>query len=308
MASKGFPSSSGLELTGDYRRTMEIISAQLMESLPEGDALWTILIQAEALLLEAQQRGMPIAEIFPQGGIAGFCQSIVDEQLGKQKSKIETTSPRKQRKRRSQETTNTLIKRKKNTVTILVLLLWVLIVAFLVAHYTGFLPYLIDPHNAYLEELHNFDSSSTVLTDTERTISLRLSDRAIPPQIIYQSEEYQVTLTAMGSTTGDYIENESLRRFWIELCYTQTVSFSKVSYVSPAETGTARITFSDGRTSTHTLHWQDNGRYEDGTAYVRLCFLELPASTVIDDATVEFSLDPMIMVTWYRTGVGVKAK
>ena len=75
-SSKNTPS---MELEGVYLRAMQDISARLMEALPAEESLWQTLAQTESLLLEAQFSGASPQDVFGIGGVAGFCQSIVDE-------------------------------------------------------------------------------------------------------------------------------------------------------------------------------------------------------------------------------------
>jgi DNA-binding ferritin-like protein (Dps family) len=73
------PNPSESDLKGIYLQAMREISARLMDALPADDELWQTLGQVEAMLLEAQIQGMPLKSLFGQGGVASFCQSIVDE-------------------------------------------------------------------------------------------------------------------------------------------------------------------------------------------------------------------------------------
>ena len=89
-----------------------------------------------------------------------------------------------------------------------------------------------------------------------------------------------------------------------ELSFEKTVSFSEISYVSPAETGTATVTLANGHTLSQELRWQSEGQYENGTAYVRLYFLDVPKSTSTEGGQANLTFDAMFLVTWRRTGVG----
>ena len=68
-----------VELEGIYLQAMKEASVRLMDVFPAGNDLWEMLGQIEAMLLEAQLREMPLTELFGEGGVAAFCQSIVDE-------------------------------------------------------------------------------------------------------------------------------------------------------------------------------------------------------------------------------------
>ena len=73
------PRPAATELEGIYLQAMKEVSVRLMDALPAGNDLWEMLGQVEAMLLEAQLREMPLSELFGDGGVSAFCQSIVDE-------------------------------------------------------------------------------------------------------------------------------------------------------------------------------------------------------------------------------------
>lgn len=296
------------ELTGEYLSAMETISSLLMNSLPGGDELWRILGQTEALLMEAQMTGTPLSKLFGKGGVAGFCQSIIDERSGADK---EATSPAitdKSSKKNPRKTTNRRTQKRKNLVTAAVIVVWLVVVALLVGQYTGFLPYLVDPHGFYRSELHNFNVEVTELSDSRVTVTLPITPHTPDRLVLYQSNEFCVTLTYVGFDEDSYTKNDPLRRFWVELTYTQISDFSEITYVSPAETGTVTATLADGQIITQELHWKSDGYYGD-TAFVRLYFLEVPKNTVVTaDDIVQITFDPLSLVRWTRTGVGMRAK
>ncbi len=296
-----------LELTGEYLTAMETVSAHLMNHLPGGDDLWRILGETETLLLEAQMTGTSLSKLFGKGGVAGFCQSIIDERSGKASGDTLPAIADKASRKKPRATTNHHTKKRKNLVTVLVLAAWLVVVALLVGQYTGFLPYLMDPHGFYLSELHNFNAEVTELEDSRVTVTLPITTHTPDRQVLYQSDEFRVTLTYIGFDEDSYTEDDPLRRWWVELTYTQIADFSEITYVSPAETGAVTATLADGQVITQGLHWKGDGYYGD-TAYVRLYFLETPKNTVTQGGTAEISFDPMTLVKWTRTGVGIRAK
>lgn len=293
------------ELTGEYREAMTSISVYLMERLPAGDDLWRILGQTEALLLEAQLSGTPLSELFPKGGVGGFCQAIVDERTGGKPRVDNPAAEERSPRKRVKSTNNLRAKRRKNLVTVCVITVWVLLISLLLAQYTGFLPYLCAPQTAYLEELHNFEVSSTPLGGSEASVSVPLLSHVPDGSLLYEAGDHAVRLSYVGFDEDELSADEGgIRRWWVELTFDKSVSFSKVSYVSPAETGTATVTLSDGQVLTQALVWQDEGQYENGTAYIRLYFLETPKSTPTEGSVAEIRFDTMSLVTWTRTGVG----
>lgn len=296
-----------LELTGEYLAAMKTISAHLMNRLPEGETLWRTLGQTEALLLEAQMTKTPVSKLFGKGGAASFCQSIIDELNGGKSDvgKPEADPPQKAKGKR--QTENRQIKKKKNLITAAVILIWFLLIAVLIGQYTGYLPYLVSPADFYLSELHNFEAEVTEIPGSETTLTIPIKAQSGEPQILYQGEGYTVSLTYVGVDEDSYIKDSPLRRWWIELSYTQTSTFSEISYVSPAQSGTVTVTLTNGEALTQNLHWQGEGYYGD-TAYIRLYFLELPKDTPTEGASAEISFDAMTLVRWTRTGIGIRAK
>ncbi len=298
-----------LALTGEYLKAMETVSAHLMHRLPDNEELWRILGQTEALLLEAQMSGTPLTTLFGQGGVAGFCQSIIDEKLGPEAASCPPPKARKKAKAsKPRKTTNSRARKKKNMITAAVILLWLLLVAFLVGQYTGLIPYLWNPHSFYLEELHNFSVTVETLEGSQASVSVPLVSKAVDPQVLYESDGYRVTLTYVGFDEDKYTVDQPKRRWYVELAYTQTSSFSEIAYVSPAESGSATVTLPDGEIISQSLYWQGSGYYENGTAYVRLYFADFPSDRNTAGAVAEISFDPMTYVRWHRTGVGLQAK
>ena len=297
-----------LELTGEYLAAMEAISANLMDRLPDSEELWQILGQTETLLLQAQLVQTPIKDLFGKGGIAVFCQSIIDEQLhGKKETPPASVTVSRERKQR--KTTNERIRKKKNLVTLIILVVWLLIIAILVSWYTGVIAYLLHPHEAYLSELYNFSSETTVLQNTEVHLTLSLSSEGVQRQELYRNGEDYVTLTYLGYDEDTLsAEKGGFRRYWIELSYPRHTSFSEVTYTSPSETGTSTVTLPSGELLTQSIHWKDDDCNDEGIASVKLYVLFLPKDTDPKNLAIDISLDPMVHVRWTRNTVGPRAQ
>lgn len=298
-----------LELTGEYLTAMETISAHLMSCLPGNDELWRMLGETETLLLEAQITGTPVSKLFGKGGVAGFCQSIIDEKSSASSMNIpsEGRARKKTASKKQRHTANSHIRRKKNMVTGCIIGVWVLLIAFLIGQYTGFVDYLFHPQTFYLEELHNFEAQVTPLENSGTQVSFSLSSGSLSPQSLYTQGDHRVTLTQIGY---DEIQTDEqvICKWWVELIYTQSTSFFEITYVAPTGTGTAKVTLPGQDEVTQSLAWQGEDRYDDGTAYIRLCFLEVPKGTSVEGGTVELCFDDLKQVCWHRTGVGRRAK
>lgn len=309
MADTSHRSPGNLELTGEYLTAMEAVSANLMGRLPDSDELWQILGQTEALLLQAQMMHTPTKELFGKGGIAGFCQSIIDEQMHGKKETPPPASHTVSHEKKQRKTTNERIRKKKNLVTLVILLVWLLIIAILLAWYTGMIAYLLHPHDAYLSELYNFSSETTVLQDTEAHLTLSLSASGVQRQELYRSGEDFVSLTYFSYDEDTLsAENGGLKRYWIELSYPRHTSFSEVTYIAPSETGSSTVTLSNGEVLTQSIRWKDDTCNDQGIASVKLYVFDLPKDTDTENLTIDISLDPMVQVRWTRNTVGPRAQ
>ncbi len=309
MADMSYRPPGDLELTGEYLAAMEAVSANLMNRLPDSNELWQILGQTEMLLLQAQLTNTTTKDIFGKGGIAGFCQSIIDEQLEGKKTVNPPASVTSSHEKKKRKTSNKRVQKKKNLVTLAILIAWLLIVAILLAWYTGMLAYLLHPHNAYLSELYNFSSETTAIQDTEVHMTLTLSTGTSQRTELYRNGEDYVTLTYIGCDEDTLpADKGGLKRYWIELSYPRHTSFSEVTYIAPAETGTSTVTLQNGEILTQSIDWKDDDCNDQGIAYVRLYVLSLPKDTNTDGLTLDLSLDPMTHVRWTRNSVGPRAK
>jgi len=161
MADESKWSSGNLALTGEYFFAMEAISTHLMRRLPNDPELWQLLGQVETLLTEAQMTETPTTALFGKGGVAGFCQTIIDEKTHGQHDTSTIPRSPKNEPRRERNTRNTRIRRKKNLLTAIIITVWCIAVVGLIGQYIGFWPYLWGDCTYYLEELYNFTPTGT---------------------------------------------------------------------------------------------------------------------------------------------------
>ena len=293
------------ELTGEYRTAMETVSARLMSRLPDSEELWLILSQTETLLTQAQLTKTPVQTLFGKGGVAGFCQSIIDEQIKKHPQGSITAAESKPSEAKKRKTADKQIQKKKNLVTVAIIAGWLLLVSVLIGWYTGLISYLLHPQESYLSELHNFSSNTTILADTKVQVTLPLTSGQLQQEVIYQDGSDSVALTYIGCDEDELsAEKGGLRHYWIEFSYPRHTSFSEITYISPAESGTATVTLPDGKTITQSIYWKSDGCSQNGLAYVRLYVLSLPKNTNTDGLSFELSLDSMTHVQWTRHSVG----
>ena len=191
-------------------------------------------------------------------------------------------------------------------ITALIIVVWLLLIAFLIGQYTGFVRYMFHPQTFYLQELHNFNAEVTEVPLSQTTVTIPLKVQAPEPQILYRDENYTITLTYVSFDEDSYTQKNPTRRWWVEISYTRHASFNEVSYVSPAQSGTATVTLANGETVTQELRWQGES-YDENTAFVRLCFLEVPKDTPTEGCFASISFDAMSHVRWTRTGIGSRA-
>ena len=155
--------SDRIELEGIYLQTMKDASVRLMDVLPAGDDLWNTLGQIEAMLLEAQRQEMPLNTLFGDGGVAAFCQSIVDEYRESGEAilpaSLDNLMPHDKRLQGPRGDIN--LKRHRGKSIILASVLSIAFVC-LALWYTGIFRYWTAGDSYYLEELHNFQSTVTV--------------------------------------------------------------------------------------------------------------------------------------------------
>ena len=312
------PTPASPELTGEYLRAMQEISARLMDVLPDGQELWATLGQAEALLLEAQMTATPVSEIFPQGGVAAFCQSIIDEYRADHAEAGETPLPaskeKNHRKNKSEKPRGGVGATRYRRIRMSLTVVFVLALVTLFVWYTGFLRYLTDGTAFYHEELYNFENTVSDPIGEPVTLTVPLEMKTGLGEFLYNDGgDYSVMLVSMnyrdhwravedGETENTVYRN--MRAWSIGLRYTVKADFFGISYVEPAMTGTARITLADGTVIESVIRPESSGVPGDGYEYIYLTVADLPQKTDVKGATVTITLEPCRFVTWERTGMG----
>ena len=303
------------ELEGIYMHAMQEISVRLMETLPAGDDLWRTLGQVEALLLEAQLQGREVQEIFGKGGVAAFCQSILDEyaregQMGELPAAQDKTVGRTRKK---QEPRGGINYRRKCRFTAGFIVLASVLLCALVFWYVGLWNYWTGGSSYYLEELYNFRETVTPVSHGKLTVDLPLSPKIEMNQVLYTDGNHTMSVGEVGCTeyvkavkdasTGETVYQKT-RSWYLSIVYSVDASFRDVSYVEPNAKGTATVTLADGTMHTYSVSWISSGAYEKGYEYVRLVLIELPADVNTAGATVSVDLGIPNLVHLERTGTG----
>jgi DNA-binding ferritin-like protein (Dps family) len=303
------------ELEGPYRQAMKEVSVRLMDALPAGDDLWQMLGQVEAMLLEAQMRGMPLSELFGNGGTAAFCQSIVDEYKADGEATVPAAQDRslKSRGKKREPRGGIGYHRKRRMTAWLTAILVLLFLGFATWH-TGILRFLFVGTSYYLEELHNFQSN-VVLTESEPiTLMLPLERVSGMANTVYaDGEGYDITVTAVepNNYTKNYTDPDTgetvhrkMTRWYLRMTYTVKSGFTEISYVEPPSAGTVTVTMADGTVYHGELTWIESGADGRGREFARISLIELPAVTDTRGATVTVVFDPPNRVTWNRVSMG----
>ena len=303
------------ELEGVYLQAMKEASVRLMNALPAGDDLWEMLGQIEAMLLEAQLREMPLKELFGDGGVAAFCQSIADEYTtdGRVSHPASTRRLVKTYKRVDGPQGGMGFRRHRILSGFIAAIL-TLSFCLLALWYTGILRYWTEGDSYYLEELHNFQSTVTETLSPPIEITVPLKRTSIQAQTLYSDAAgYKVSLTALDTYEHavGYVHPDTgktaYRKMttWI-LCLSYTVKsdFKRVTYVEPPSTGTVTVTLADGTVCHGKISWMESGGLAEGAEYARLSVIELPSDTDLEGAVLTVVLDPPKLVEWNRIGTG----
>ena len=314
----------GFELEGRYLQAMQSISTSLMEVLPDGERLWEILGKTEALLLEAQMTHTPVEELFPHGGVAGFCQSIIDEYKTEQgqapaqgKTAVPASKDKKTRKAGHSKTPRGGEgARRYRRVTKLLTVLAILLVAAALIWQSGFLRFLVKGSAFYHEELHNFENTIMEPRGEELTFTIPLSPTAGLGQVIYADPEgYTVTLDALNSRErvvqgigeDGKPANKRIIGWHVTLLYTVDAGFSRVRMVTPEPRGTAILTLADGTTYESTLSSDSSGPASRGLEYISITVLDgIPKDTDLRGATLTVTMTAPIYRVWERVGMGAR--
>ena len=309
------PRPAVTELEGVYLQAMKEVSVRLMDVLPDGDELWGTLGQVEAMLLEAQLREMPPDELFGDGGVAAFCQSIVDEF----KAEGVTVTPAAESRlpkqyKRIQGPQGGINYRSHRLRSVALAIALILAFAVLALWFTGVLRYWTAGDSYYLEELHNFQSKVTDTLSPPITVTMPLSKADGLRNTLYaDSEGYDITLTALetyvhaGSYTDPATGETSYRKMtnWIlSMTYTVESDFKRITYVEPPSGGTVTVTLADGTTQSGRITWLDSGSAGERREYARISVIELPSDMDTRGATLTVVLDPPKRVEWNRISTG----
>ncbi len=309
------PPSPAAELEGMYLQAMKEVSVRLMDTLPAGDDLWQMLGQVEVMLLEAQLREMPLSELFGNGGVAAFCQSIVDEY----RTGGEITTPAARDRsvkpdRKPKEPRGGVNFRRHRIRTALLSGSAAFLMAALALWYTGILHYWMEGTSYYLDELHNFESTVTESAWDPIRVTLPLEKASGLSDTLYaDAEGYDIILTAVetydhaGSFTDPDTGKTTYRNltgWYLRMTYTVDAGFRSVTYVEPPSTGTVTVTLKDGTTHTGKITWIESGEDSRGREFARISVIELPADTDTEGATLTVVLDPPCRVEWKRIRTG----
>lgn len=305
------------ELEGVYLQAMKEASVRLMDVLPAGDDLWEMLGQIEAMLLEAQAREMPLAELFGDGGVAGFCQSIVDEYRADGEVVIPAAADRTvEFDKRILGPRGGVNYRRHRILSVVIATVLTLAFALLALWYTGILRYWTEGDSYYLEELHNFRSTVTDTVSPPISLTLPLKQVSGLGQTLYSDAEgYTIKLASLETTqyAGSYADPDtgktSPRKMtvWVlAMSYTVKSDFNRITYVEPPAEGTVTLTLADGTVRSGKISWMDSGSAGNGLEYARISVIELPADTDTEGATLTVVLDPPKRVEWNRISTGYR--
>lgn len=313
---KPTPTPATLELTGEYLRAMQEISTRLMDVLPAGDDLWQTLGQAEALLLEAQNQGMPLRDILGPGGVAAFCQSILDEYRADAGETALTPASRDKnvkKKQGAKEPRGGETYRRKRRITTCLSVVAVLLIATLGLWYVGLLRYWFTGTEFYLKELHNFRETVTPVESDPPSFTLPLRKATGLEHILYTDGVYTLTMNEIGY--NEYLkavrdENsgktvyERTRSWYVSVSYNVDADFRQINYVEPSAKGTATIILADGTKYHSRINWFNSGSEGDGYEYARLIIIDLPSDLNTEGATVELDLGAPNRVRLDRISTG----
>ena len=314
--------SPSFELEGRYLQAMQTISVSLMEVLPDGERLWEILGKTEALLMEAQMTATPIEELFPNGGVAGFCQSVIDEYkaemgadtVGK-KSPVPASRDKRsdagKSKKKPRGGEGALRYRR---VSKLLTVLAVLVLAAVLVWQSGFYRFVTMGSAFYHEELHNFENTVIEPRGEELRFTVTPTTLTGLEQVIYtDAEGYVIKLSSVDSRERTAIViNEDGKRvamtvvdWYVTLRYTVNAGFSHICTVSPEARGTARLTLADGTVYESTLTSDSSGPLSRGWEYAQITVMDgIPKSVNLSGAVLTVTVEPPVYRVWERIGIG----
>ncbi len=324
MAQSNRPSPT--ELQGVYLRAMQEISKSLMENLPAGEELWRTLTQAELLLLEAQQKGVSTRQVFGSGGIAGFCQAIIDEfrtDIAGKEAGVMFTPASKDKSvsgkapKRDPRGGVRYPQLRIGTRMLAVLLVFACLGGAL--WYIGIWNYLFGGTSYYLVELRNFADTITPLKTEPVQLTLNLKQNASLDYMLYaDASERTVQLTSLDCErltqynvleTGDHgaqkWEKNTCNSWYIRLQYRVDSSFTAVAYVEPELYGaSATVTFSDGTALVSKLSIVRSGAATDGYEYMEIRVADIPEDASVEGAVITLYIPDFRLVEWTRLRTG----
>ena len=305
------------ELEGVYLQAMEEASVRLMNVLPAGNDLWEVLAQIEAMLMEAQLQEMPLNQLFGNGGVAAFCQSIIDEYKADGKVELPAAADRTvEFEKRIFGPSGGVNYRRHRVTSVVIAAVLTFAFALLALWYTGILRYWTAGDSYYLEELHNFQSTVTETTSDPIALTLPLKRTSGLGQTLYSDAEgYDITLLSLdtqehaGSYTDPDTGETSYMRMtgWIlYMTYTVESDFNRITYVEPPSGGTVTVTLADGTVHKGRIIWMESGSAGDRREFARVSVIDLPSNTNTEGATLTVVLDPPKRVEWNRVSTGYR--
>lgn len=305
------------ELDGIYLQSMQEVSVRLMEALPAGEELWRTLGQVETMLLEAQLQGVHPSELFGNGGVAAFCQSILDEYRQEGGETVPAFKDPTLKKRGNQQARrDSPAYRRSRRMTLMTAVVMAVLLSALGLWFTGVISYWTGGASYYLEELHNFRSETSVVGNEPMEINLPLEIVSGMNRTVYaDGEGFDIALTALetyehaGSftdpDTGETVY-QKMRSWYLRLTYAVDSDFNSVTYVEPSSQGTVTVTLRDGRVFEGELTWIESGGTEGDREYARISVIDLPTTMDTAGATLRVSFQPPVKVEWRRIGVGLR--
>lgn len=312
---------NAFELDGAYLLAMQTVSTSLMEVLPEGERLWEVLGKTEALLIEAQMTDTPLEELFPQGGVAGFCQAIIDEYRGEAAS-AEKTPAAHDRKGRRPSAHSARTPRggagalRYRRISGLLTACGALILAVILLWQSGLYRFLTQGSAFYYEELYNFENTAIEVRQDPLTFTVTSASASGLGQVIYaDGEGYTVKLDSVGTRERKVlVTDEDGKKVWntvddwyVILHYTVKAGFFKVSALTPEPKGTARLTLADGTVYESTLTSDSSGPISQGVEYLQITVLtEIPRNVSLSGATLTVNMEPPVYRLWERIGMGAR--
>jgi hypothetical protein len=310
------------ELEGRYLQAMQTISVSLMEVLPDGERLWELLGKTEALLMEAQMTATPIEELFPNGGVAGFCQSVIDEYKAEMGADTVGKKPPVPASRDKRSDAGKSKKKPRGgegalryrRVSKLLTVLAVLVLAAVLVWQSGFYRFVTMGSAFYHEELHNFENTVIEPCGEELRFTVTPTTLTGLEQVIYtDAEGYVIKLSAVDSRERTAIViNEDGKRvamtvvdWYVTLRYTVNAGFSHICTVSPEARGTARLTLADGTVYESTLTSDSSGPLSRGWEYAQFTVMDgIPKSVNLSGAVLTVTVEPPVYRVWERIGIG----